>query len=80
LLIQNGVYLDAADAHTVFFKVWTSTFGSQKAIFSATGLLQADELAGDLILLKELAVSGMIQVVIDCCYPLEQTAEANRFV
>jgi hypothetical protein len=37
-------------------------------------------MTGDFILLKELAESCMIQVVIDCCYPLKQTAEAHRYV
>lgn len=34
----------------------------------------------DLILLKELAEDGKIQPVIDRCYPLEEIAEAHRYV
>jgi NADPH:quinone reductase-like Zn-dependent oxidoreductase len=49
-----------------------------KFISVAGGL--AKENLEDLILLKELAESGVIQSVIDTCYPFEQISEAHRYV
>ena len=75
-LKQKGVFLPVLMGLTELVQiVWTSMTGGKKVKGGV-----ACESVEDLEFFKELFETGEMKPVIDRCYPLEQTAEAFRYV
>jgi len=74
-LERGGTYLATDMLHHFLLALLTSRIGAKRVVFAIPRLTKKD-----VHFLRDLIEAGRYRAVIDRCYPLEEVAEASRYV
>lgn len=75
-LKRGGIYIATDGWVNLFWLAWTARIGDKRVLSDIPPHYRQQ----DIVFLQELVEAGKYRAVIDRCYPLDQVAEATRYV